>query len=277
MAVDLHIHSTASDGTLTPEEIVREAKRIGLSGIAVADHDVLDGSQQAVAHGESLGVCVAPAVEISTDYEDVEVHILGYWVDVNDGRLGERLKAVREGRVLRAQRIIDRLREIGVEQITLDDVLRTAGGASVGRPHVAMALVKAGVCRNLQEAFRRFLGKGAPGYVPRVRPTTVEAIQTVKEAGGCPVLAHPGLVPRHPQIVEQMADYGVEGVEAYHPKQDARQTKGFIRRAEARGLLVTGGSDSHGPGGSEPVEIGAGNAPDSCLEALAVWRRNQRR
>ena len=99
MAVDLHIHSTASDGTLTPEEIVREAKRIGLSGIAVADHDVLDGSQQAVAQGEALGVPVAPAVEISTDYEDVEVHILGYWVDVNDGRLGERLKAVREGRV----------------------------------------------------------------------------------------------------------------------------------------------------------------------------------
>ncbi|MBM3473305.1 MAG: PHP domain-containing protein [Armatimonadetes bacterium] len=277
MAVDLHIHSTASDGTLTPEAIVCEAQRIGLSGIAVADHDALEGSQEAVGQGERLGLSVVPAVEISTDYEDVEVHVLGYWIDPHDAQLGERLRAIRDGRLLRAERIIDRLREIGVYQITLDDVLRAAAGGSVGRPHVATALVRAGVCRNLQEAFRRYLGKDAPGYVPRVRPTTAEAIRTVKEAGGCPVLAHPGLVPRRPQIIEQMADRGVEGVEAYHPKHDDRQVKTYIRRAAARGLLVTGGSDSHGPGGSDPVAIGAGGALDSCLEALVEWRRNRSR
>ncbi len=275
MAVDLHVHSTASDGTLTPEEIVREAARLGLAGLAIADHDELGGSAEAAAHASALGVTLVPAVEISTDYEDVEVHILGYWIDPGDTRLGERLKAIREGRVLRAQRIVDRLREIGVDRIGLEHVLQEAGRGSVGRPHVAAALVRAGVCNHPQEAFRRYLGKTAAAYVPRVRPTTVDAIGIVREAGGCPVLAHPGLVPHRPQIVEHVAAYGVEGVEAYHPKHSARQVANFVRRAKAAGLLVTGGSDSHGPGGTEPVCIGAGGAPDSCLEALEEWRRRR--
>ena len=276
MAVDLHIHSTASDGTLSPEKIVREAKRIGLTGFAIADHDELAGSIQAAAHAEAQGITLVPAVEISTDYEDVEVHILGYWVDPQDEQLGRRLQAIREGRVLRAQRIVDRLRELGIGQISLEDVLRETGGESVGRPHVAAALVRAGVCGRRQEAFRRYLGRTAPAYVPRVRPTTVDAIGIVREGGGCAVLAHPGLVPGRPRLIEQMAAYGVEGVEAYYPKHSAEQVALFLQRADAAGLLITGGSDSHGPGGTEPVCIGAGSAPDSCLEALEEWRRRRR-
>jgi predicted metal-dependent phosphoesterase TrpH len=276
MAVDLHIHSTASDGTLTPGEIVAEARRIGLSGFAIADHDVLTGSAEAAPLAEATGQALVPAVEISTDYEDVEIHILGYWIDPEDVRLGERLEAIRDGRVLRAQRIVDRLREVGVDRIDVDDVLREAKGGSVGRPHVAAALVRAGVCSHPQEAFKRYLGKTAAAYVPRVRPTTVEAIAIVRESGGCPVLAHPGLVPHRPRIIEQMAAFGVEGVEAYHPKHSAEQAAMFARRAEAAGLLVTGGSDSHGPGGTEPVTIGAGSAPDACLEGLKQWRRRRR-
>jgi predicted metal-dependent phosphoesterase TrpH len=136
-------------------------------------------------------------------------------------------------------------------------------------------LVAAGVCKRPQEAFKRYLGKNAPAYVPRVRPSTAEAIRTVREAGGCAVLAHPGLVPGKPRIVEQMAEYGVEGVEAYHPKHDATQVALFIRRAQALGLLITGGSDSHGPGGTYPLSIGAGGTPDSCLEGLLEWRRQR--
>jgi len=275
MAVDLHIHSTASDGTLTPEAIVKEAKRLGLAAIAIADHDELLGSEEAVARGEVLDLPVVPAVEISTDYEEVEVHILGYWIDPRDACLAERLRSIREGRVLRAQRIVDRLREVGIDRITLEDVLREAGGGSVGRPHVAAALVTAGVCRYPQEAFRRYLGKNAPAYVPRVRPSTEEAIAIVRQARGCPVLAHPGLVPGKPRIIEDMAAGGVEGVEAYHPKHQRGMVRSILRRAQALGLPVTGGSDSHGPGGTYPVAIGAGGAPDSCFEALLEWRKRR--
>ncbi|MBM3500690.1 MAG: PHP domain-containing protein [Armatimonadetes bacterium] len=277
MAVDLHIHSTASDGTQTPEEIVREARRIGLAGIAIADHDELGGSAEAALHAERIGLRLIPAVEISTDYEDVEVHILGYWIDPQDVRLGERLRTIREGRLQRAQQILDRLAELGVTNVGIDDVLREAGGGSVGRPHVAAALVRAGVTGHRQEAFKRYLGKTAPAYVPRVRPTTLEAIDIVREAGGCPVVAHPGLVPRRPRLIEQMADYGVEGVEVYHPKHSPRQIALLLERVQAAGLLVTGGSDSHGPGGTEPVSIGAGSAPEACLEGLDQWRRQHPR
>jgi predicted metal-dependent phosphoesterase TrpH len=277
MAVDLHIHSTASDGTLTPKEIVREAARLGLTGIAIADHDELGGSAEAGAHAAAAGLTLVPAVEISTDYEDVEVHILGYWIDPTDAQLLAQLTAIRAGRIERAQRIVDRLRELGVDRITLDDVLRETSGGSVGRPHVAAALVRAGVSRHPHEAFKRYLGKQAPAYVPRVRPTTVEAIDIVREADGCAVLAHPGLVPRRPGLIEQMAALGVHGVEAFHPKHSATQVGLFVERAAAVGLLVTGGSDSHGPGGTEPVSIGAGSAPDSCLEALEAWRRRHPR
>lgn len=275
MAVDLHIHSTASDGTLTPQAIVHEALRLGLAGIAIADHDELSGSEEAVVYAREFGLPVIPAVEISTDYDETEVHILGYWIDPINRNLGEQLRRIREGRLLRAERIIEQLRDIGVHSITLEDVLREARHGSVGRPHVAAALVRAGVCRHPQEAFRRFLAKNAPAYVPRVRPTAVEAIGIVREAGGCPVLAHPGLVPGRRRVIEEMAAHGVEGVEAFHPKHAPEQVAAFVRRTLALGLLVTGGSDSHGPGGTDPVPIGAGGTPDSCLEALEEWRRRR--
>jgi predicted metal-dependent phosphoesterase TrpH len=140
---------------------------------------------------------------------------------------------------------------------------------------VAAALVTAGVCRRRQEAFRRFLGKHAPAYVPRVRPSTEEAIAIVKQARACPVLAHPGLVPGRPGIIEEIAVLGVEGVEAYHPKHDTGQVPSYVRRAQALGMLVTGGSDSHGPQGTYPVPIGAGGAPDSCAEGLREWLRHR--
>ncbi|MGQ9729728.1 MAG: PHP domain-containing protein [Candidatus Zipacnadales bacterium] len=272
MSVDLHIHSTASDGTLSPEEIVSEALRIGLTAIAIADHDELEGSREAVALGQMNGLSVIPAVEISTDYEKVEVHILGYWIDLADEWLARQLASVREARVWRAQQIVDRLRTLGIDQVTLDDVLREAGRGSIGRPHVAAALVRAGVCQAPQEAYRKYLKKGAPAYVPRVRPSTVEAIHIIKKAGGCSVLAHPGLVPRKPHIIAEMAAFGVEGVEVYHSKHNDDQMKTFLDQAHRQGLLVTGGSDSHGPGGSYPVPIGSGDVPDSCAEALYEWR-----
>ena len=275
MAVDLHIHSTASDGSLTPAEILAEARRVGLSAAAIADHDEVRGTQEIVALTEGAETLAIPAVEISTDYRQTEVHILGYWVDLTDDVLLGELHHIRDGRVQRAAKIVKRLAEIDVD-ISLEDVLRQADGASVGRPHVARALIHAGVCATPHEAFGRYLGRKAPAYIPRVRPSTEEAIALVTRAGGCPVLAHPGLVRGQPRAVFDMKELGVAGVEVYHPKHGRGQIKTFLSQAERAGLLVTGGSDSHGPRGTHPVEIGDGDAPDSCAEALLRWRNNNR-
>jgi len=274
MAVDLHIHSTASDGTQTPEQIVAEAKAAGLTAIAIADHDELSGNEEAAGLGATAALPAIPAVEISTDYVDTEVHVLGYWVDPANAELTDELKRIREGRVVRAERMVEKLKQQGVS-LELEDVLRAADGGSVGRPHVARALLEAGYCTHPQQAFEKYIGKGSKAYVPRVRPTTEEAVRIVKETGGCAVLAHPGLVRKRPRVVFELRDLGVEGVEVYHPKHGKGQVKTFLDQARRAGLLVTGGSDSHGPGGSYPVPIGAGDVPDSCAEALYQWRRQR--
>lgn len=274
MAVDLHIHSTASDGTLTPEQIVEEARRIGLTAIAIADHDELGGLQAARQAAGEAGLPLIPAVEINADYGQTEVHVLGYWVDPEDAVLQRELQSIREARLRRAERMTELLRESGV-RLELEDVLRAAGGGSVGRPHVAAALVEAGVCQTPQQAFNRYIGKGRSAYVPRERPSVTQALDIVRRTGACPVLAHPGLVAGHPNIIEQMARSGIEGVEAYHPKHSPARIGSILKEAEALGLLVTGGSDSHGPRGTDPVPIGAGDVPDSCVEALQEWRKRR--
>lgn len=274
MAVDLHIHSTASDGTLTPEEIVEEAARLGLTAIAIADHDELSGVEIGQQRADELGISFVPAVEINTDYYQTEVHILGYWIDPADATLQQDLEQIRDARVLRARQIVERLQQQSVN-IELQDVLEAAGGGSVGRPHVAAALVRAGVCRTPREAFAKYIGKKRPAYVPRAKPPVEEAIDIIRRASGCPVLAHPGLAAGRPRIVNEAAELGVEGVEAYHPKHSLARTEAILAEAENLGLLVTGGSDSHGPGGTEPIPIGAGDVPDSCMEALDQWRRQR--
>jgi predicted metal-dependent phosphoesterase TrpH len=271
MAVDLHIHSTASDGTMTPQGIVDEAERLGLTAIAIADHDELYGAEAGQRRAEELGLPFVPAVEINTDYGQTEVHILGYWIDPADAAFQRELEQIREARVLRAQRMVESLQEMGIG-IELDDVLQVAGRGSVGRPHVAEALVRAGVCATCEEAFRRYLRRGRPGYIPREKPSPTEAIEIVRRVGGCPVLAHPGLVRGRARIVSEIAELGVEGVEVYHPKHSLATVESIRAEAQRLGLVVTGGSDSHGPGGVDPVPIGAANVPDACMEALQEWR-----
>ncbi len=270
MPVDLHIHSTASDGTLAPEEIAERAARLGLTAIAIADHDELSGVGPAQRRAGELGVGFVPAVEINTDYHETEVHVLGYWIDPGDARLQQDLERIRDARIQRAGLIVERLQGMGVK-IELQDVLEAAGEGSVGRPHIALALVRAGVCGTLRQAFANYIGKRCPAYVPRVKPSVEEAIRIIQRRGGCPVLAHPGLVAGRPRIIHEAAELGVEGVEAYHPKHDPRRVASVLRQATELGLLVTGGSDSHGPDGAEPVPIGAGDIPDSCMEGLEQW------
>lgn len=274
MPVDLHIHSTASDGTLAPEEIAEEAARLGLAAIAIADHDELSAVGAGQRRASELGVRFVPAVEINADYYETEVHILGYWIDPADAGLQEDLARIRDARVQRAQLIVERLQGMGV-RIELQDVLEAAGEGSVGRPHIAAALVRTGRCATLRQAFANYIGKRRPAYVPRVKPSVEEAIAIVRRRGGCPVLAHPGLVAGRPRIVHEATELGVEGVEAYHPKHRPRRVASILKEATELRLLVTGGSDSHGPGGAEPVPIGAGDVPDSCMEALQQWHTDR--
>jgi len=269
MSCDLHIHSTCSDGSQTPEEIVAEAIEKSLTAIAIADHDTVQGVMPAVEAARGSDLRLIPAVEISTEFHSTEVHILGYWIELDNAQLHEKFRYVREARRLRADEIVSKLRQNGVE-IAIEDVLAQSDGVTLGRPHVAQALLAKGYVRDVQEAFDRFLGRDRPAFVPRYKLSPFEAVEAIRNARGCPVLAHPGLgVSDH--VIDGLIEAGIGGIEAYHTHHSPSNTRRALRIAQENGLLVTGGTDSHGPQGSYPVEIGDVDVPDSCAESLIAW------
>lgn len=249
---DLHMHTTASDGTLSPAAMVELCRQQGLEAIAITDHDTTAGLAEAIAAGHQLGVRVLPGVELSCDVGGggTEVHLLGYLCRFEDGPLAELLARMREGRRQRAAASVEKLRARGYA-IDLERVL-ALGGESVGRPHIAQVLVESGYAGSIREAFDRFLGYGRPGYTPRPKLTPSEAIAAVRAAGGVPVLAHPGLIGDDNWVAAAI-DSGVMGLEAYHTDHSTAQAQKYAQWARQRGLLVTGGSDSHGNQGSRPV------------------------
>ncbi|MGD9520278.1 MAG: PHP domain-containing protein [Armatimonadota bacterium] len=276
MPVDLHIHSDCSDGTLAPEEIVRAALEKGLYAISITDHDTVEGVRSAMAAAEGTGLHVLPGVEISVDFADTEIHILGYFIDLDDAAILEAMERVRNGRVHRARAMVEKLQELGIN-ITFDDVLAEAGeGGSVGRPHVARALQQVGAVSSPREAFDRYLSRGKPACVPRYKLPPDEAVRLIAAAGGMPVFAHPGLSHRD-DMIDVLKAEGLLGLEAYHVDHDEKQTQRYRNMAKRRGLYVTGGSDSHGPLGSVAVEIGSVWVPDSCAEDLMQWARGHDR
>ncbi len=269
MSCDLHTHSTCSDGSQTPEEIVAEAIEKNLTAIAIADHDTVQAVMPAIDAARGSGMRVIPAVEISTEFKKTEVHILGYWIELDNAALHEKFVYVREARRLRADEIVSKLRQNGVE-ITIDDVLAQSDGVSLGRPHVAQALLEKGYVTTMQQAFDRFLGRDRPAFVRRYKLSPYEAVAAIRQARGCPVLAHPGLGVSD-WMIDGLIEAGIEGLEAYHTHHTPSNTRRALRIAEEHGLLVTGGTDSHGPKGSHPVEVGELDVPDSCAEGLVAW------
>jgi predicted metal-dependent phosphoesterase TrpH len=270
--IDLHIHSTASDGTLTPEQVVTRAQELGLRAIALADHDTVGGVEPALTAAKDTGLLMLPAVEISTDWQSTEIHMLGYFLDCNNPELLERLALIREAREGRAEKMVTRLRELGMN-ISYESVLERANGGSVGRPHVAAELATRGYVRNQPEAFDRYLARDKPAYIPRYKLSYEEAIGIIRRSQGLPVLSHPGLVKDDRKVRGMLPALG--GLEAYHTAHTAAQGQKYARLAREKGLLITGGTDSHGPGGSLPVEIGAVAIPDweQILEGLLNWAR----
>lgn len=275
--LDLHVHSTASDGTLTPEEIVAVSLEKGLRALALADHDSIAGIERARAAAAGTDLLIIPSVEVSTDYQSTEVHILGYFLDYRNAELLDKLAAIREAREGRAEKMVELLQGHGVN-ITYEQVLERANGGSVGRPHVAGVLVEAGHVDTPQEAFDRYLGRGKPAYVPRYKLSPQEAIELIQQCQGLAVLSHPGLI-HNGRLVLEAIDEGIEGLEAYHSAHTVQTSEKYAKLARERGLLVTCGTDSHGPGGSIPVEIGSVQMPDEAeaLERLLEWGRKRGR
>lgn len=241
--VDLHAHSTASDGSRAPADVIREAKRIGLAAIALTDHDTVAGIPEAVATAEELGVRVVPGVELSAVEGDVETHILG--LHLSDTReLEAKLIALREMRRTRAERMVQRLNDLGV-RIEFVAVLEQAAGGAIGRPHVARAMIAEGWAVDFRDAFDRYLGNGRPAYVTKERLAVSEATALIHRAGGLAILAHPshsGTRERIAAFVEQ----GMDGVEVRHPSHSAEDTARLAALVEHFSLVPSGGSDWHG-------------------------------
>lgn len=258
--LDLHLHTTHSDGSCTPTEVVGLAHQANVTALAITDHDITSGISEAIAVGEQYGIEIIPGVEISSIMGNSELHILGYFLDWENSLLNERFKSLRDSRHRRNPQIVDRLQNLGID-ITYDEVRALAGSDSVGRPHIARALMDKGVVTSAKEAFDRFLGDGKPAYVPRELPSPTEAIQWIKAARGLAVLAHPTWVKLTDQtlaeLILQLKANGLDGVEVYYSTHAARQTREYLSLAQQLGLLVTGGSDFHGL--TKPdIEVGIG-------------------
>ena len=241
--VDLHAHSTASDGARSPADVVREAHRIGLAAIALTDHDTVGGLLEARQVADALGIAVVSGVELSAVEDDLETHVLGLHLS-DPQRLDAQLAALREMRVTRAQRIVQRLNDLGV-RVSFDDVLTQSAGGAVGRPHVARALVSEGWATDLRDAFDRYLGNGRPAYVPKDRLPIRDAIAMIHQAGGLAILAHPGQSGTR-QRIEMLAAVGLDGVEVRHPSHSGEDVARLLALVDHLGLVPSGGSDWHG-------------------------------
>jgi len=248
---DLHVHSTASDGSVPPQEIPLLAARAGLSAFALTDHDSVEGVAAARRASEAAGIECVAGVELTgyalaaSGASDIEVHILGLFVDPTHPVLLSELKRLRRMRVARLKKMSDKLRAIGFK-IEDKQVLDRALGGSVGRTHIALEMVEQGLCRTVREAFDRYIGRGGPAYVPKEKITPQEAIRLVRAAGGCAVFAHPGLTEDAPRLIEELAGEGLAAIEVHYPFHSDRQERDFMEQARRLGLAVSGGSDFHG-------------------------------
>jgi len=264
--IDLHVHSTASDGLLSPSEVVRSARELGLATIALTDHDTTAGVEDAQAAGRELGVEVIAGIEINSEGEHGDAHFLGYFIDPANAALQEKLLAIRDARVGRARGMLRKLAEMGMP-VSWERVLEIAGDASsIARPHIARALLEAGHVTSTQEAFDQYISNDGPAYVNRLRLTPQETIDLVHDAGGLIVLAHPHADMAH--LIPMLHDLGLDGIEVYYPEHTPDEIALLERIAAERGLLMTGGSDFHGWNDGVHANLGAIYVPPERVDRL---------
>ncbi|MGB0909190.1 MAG: PHP domain-containing protein [Nitrospirales bacterium] len=281
--IDLHLHSTYSDGSCSPAEVVRRAHRSQVSALALTDHDTTDGLAEASIAAAPFHMEIISGVEISSLYKGQETHILGYFINHDDPQLQQRLASLRNSRHERIPKIISKLKALGLN-LSYDDVKAAAGPGSIGRPHIAQVLVEKQYVRNGNEAFSRYLAEGSSAFVARTLPDVAEAIRWIRECGGVASLAHPNWV-RHslPELrvaCEELKSFGLEGVEVFYSSHSPRQTSDYLTLARQLELLVTGGSDFHGTAKPDiEVGIGKGNLkiPEKILEELRACAHENRK
>jgi predicted metal-dependent phosphoesterase TrpH len=279
---DLHTHSVASDGTQTPSDNVRQARELDLAAIALTDHDTTAGLEEALAEGDRLQMEVVPGVEISTVADNQDIHVLGYYVGYRNPLFQTRLKSLRDTRERRNDMIIDKLRELGMD-VSMEEVIdrldRTLDiGETIGRPHIATLLLGKGYVASIKEAFDRYLGSHGAAYVNLPRITPQQAITWIREAGGCAVLAHPGLYGND-DLVSHLIASGLDGIEAYHSDHTLEQEKRYVDLAVRHRIIVTGGSDFHGERGGAEYHGPIGNrtvdySSVHMLKQLSARERN---
>jgi len=273
--VDLHIHSTASDGRLSPADIVRQAAEQGLSVIAITDHDSVDGIAPALVAAKAFpGLKVIPAIELSTDVPQGEVHILGYFIDYTDREFQVILEGLRYSRLKRAQGMIAKLKNLGVH-IDWERVREIAGTGSIGRPHIAQAMLEKGYITSIKEAFDRYISRGGPAYVEREKMTPAEAVELILKVNGLPVLAHPFTTNNTETMIAELKAAGLVGIEAYYDGYSADEISRLVSLADKYDLITTGGSDYHGLETVSETMIGGVAVPTESVERLMALAKQQ--
>lgn len=274
--IDLHIHTTASDGRFTPAEIVHQAAKLGLTIIAIADHDTIDGIIPALTAAQAFpGLTVIPAVEINTDVPEGEAHVLGYFVDYTNPELVAALHNLRTSRIVRAQRMIAKLKKLGIH-IEWQRVQELAGSGSIGRPHIAQAMREKGYITSLKEAFDRYISRGGPAYVEREKITPVGAVELIWKTSGLPVLAHPFTIKDPEAMIVELKAAGLIGLEACYNNYSAQETGRLVALAAKYHLIITGGSDYHGLDDTTEAIIGSVKVPPSTAEQLIALARERK-
>lgn len=273
--IDLHVHTNASDGKYSPAELVRLAARNGLTLLAITDHDTVSAVATAQAKAQEFSALkIIPGVEISSHAPGNEVHILGYFVDISNADFLRQLAAQSESRMDRAHAIVEKLHTLGLN-ISLERVQQLAGDGSIGRPHIAQALMEKGYVSSFQEVFERYLGQGCPAYVERIKITPEEAVLLILRSGGLPVLAHPTTISNAEELIARLCKNGLVGMECYYKDYSTRQRYEMADLARYFGLIATGGSDFHGIDEATEIMIGAADVPAECGESLIHTARER--
>lgn len=275
---DLHIHSNYSDGILSVEEIIKDSIEKGLKYIAITDHDTVESQYEIKNKWLNKDIGIIPALELSTEYKNKEVHILGYFIDVFNDELISNLNKIKSSRIERAKKIISNLNNIGID-IDFRDLNIVS---SIGRPHIAKMLVEKGLASNTKEAFQHYLIQGKPAYAERYKISYKDAIGIINNSGGLPVLAHPGEIYRGiptEEIIKEFKIYGLKGIEVFHPSHNDHQINNFYNLAKKYSLSITGGSDCHGSKVDDCFVIGSIGL-DQCLtnkfikqNINKIWRK----
>ncbi len=268
---DLHIHTDFSDGTMSPEQVVKEVSKLNLRTIAITDHDSVGAIEIAQSICKKEGIEIIPAIELSSYYRPVDIHLLGYFIDIKNSALLEKLAELRSERIERIKKITKKLRALGVK-VDHQEVFDVAKEGSPGRMHIAEVLCSKGYCSDIRESFRKYLSDNGPAFVPKEALTLRDAIELIVSSDGIPVLSHPGSTKRD-TLIPKMVEYGLQGIEVYYPTHQPEDVKKYKRLAKKYDLLITGGSDCHGTRKPD-IALGSIRIDDSLVEKIKERRDN---